>query len=118
MDSLRSRSNQLYFEDKKYLRLTLDQIQRDFDMSGVVFNRAKGEVENYAEVYDLVYENVSELINSTNLQFKNLLYRIDIPEITIHKKMASGINQTLEDVVCKLIIERCLLKVLTKEKFS
>ncbi len=87
-------------------------------MSGVIFNTSIKEVKSYAEVYDLVLENISELIISDSPQFKNLLYRIDIPEIAIHKKMALGVNQALEEVLSKVIIERFLLKVLTKEKFS
>lgn len=118
VNSLEPKANQLYFEDKKYLQATLNQIQRDFDMSGVIFEGSTIEIKNYQELFKLVLENLIELIEANNIQFKNLLYRIDVPEVSIHKRMASESNQNFADVVCSLIIERCLLKVLTREKFS
>ena len=114
----KANSHQIYFDDKDYLRKTLTQIKRDFDMSGVSFDGDLNNPENYSVLYKLVNDNISKLIHNNNIQFKNLLYRIDISELTIHKRMGLSSDVKLDEEVSKLIIERCLLKVLTREKFS
>ena len=118
MDLSKTYSNKIYFENKDYLKRIAEQIQRDFDMSGVLLNGSIDKLNNYGDLYTLLLENISELIHSNSIQFKNILYRIDVSELTIHKSMGLKVDAVLEEEVTKLIIDRCLQKVLTKEKYS
>lgn len=118
MDLIKSDSGIIYLEDAGYLQRILEQIKRDFEMSGLGFESEHASVKTYSELYSEVFDNVSNLINTSNIQFKNVLYRIDVSELSIHKKMALRNETQLDEVVSKLIIERCLLKVLTREKYS
>jgi len=118
MDLRNTKSYELYYADQSYLERTFDQIERDFDMTGISFDRDKNIPKNYQELYQLVYRNIHDLVKKDHSQFKNLLYRIDVSEISIRRKMALNPDLKLEEEISKLIIERCLLKVLTREKFS
>jgi len=118
MDLLNTKSYDLYYADQSYLERTFDQIQRDFDMTGISFDRDKNIPKSYLELYQMVLRNIHHLIKQDHSQFKNLLYRIDVSENAIHRKMALNADLKLEEEISKMIIERCLLKVLTREKFS
>ena len=118
MDILNAKSQKLYFHDPGYLKKVLDQIQRDFDMTGISFEGNSKPLKVYAELYSLLLKNIHRLVKEDHKQFKSLLYRIDVSENSIHRKMALGNDLKLEEEISKLIIERCLLKVLTREKFS
>lgn len=118
MDLRHSKSAQLYFEDKSYIEKTFMQIRRDFDMTGIPFEWDKVIPNDYKELYLLVLRNINDLIRRDHSQFKNLLYRIDVSEKEIHRRMATKSDLKLEVEISRLIIERCLLKVLTREKYS
>ena len=118
MDLSKSNSNRIYFADKDYLRKTTEQIQRDFNMSGVNFEDPISLPETYNELFTLVLENIAVLVRTSDNQLKNLLYRIDISELSIQKRVANSIDIEIENVISSMLIERCLLKVLTREKFS
>lgn len=118
MDLAKSNSNRIYFEDKDYLRKTLEQIQRDFNMSGVNFDDPITLPETYNELFSLVLDSIAVLLRNSDDQLKNLLYRIDISEISIQKRLMNTLNSEIDTVISNMVIERCLLKVLTREKFS
>jgi hypothetical protein len=118
MDMIRSDKGLVYLEDKKYLAKVAEQIARDFDMSGMDLDIGNHTPESYQELFDLVYPPIHSLILSGDIQFKNLLYRIDVSEKKIHQRMLHRDESKLDELVSKMIIERCLQKVLTKEKFS
>lgn len=118
MDLYKSESGIIYLENTEYLKRVFDQILRDFDMSGVTFNGEDESPESYTELYNLILSNIHGLINSGNGQFKNLLYRIDVSEKKIHQRMVLRNETQLDEVVSKMVIERCLQKVLTREKYS
>ena len=48
----------------------------------------------------------------------NILYRVDVGEEQIQKGMSETLNVSFSDVIAKLLIKRCLLKVLIKDHFS
>ena len=50
--------------------------------------------------------------------FLNILYRVDIVEEHIQKAMSETLDVSFSDVIAKLLINRCLLKVLIKYHFS
>ena len=118
MDLSLSKSVELYFKDLSYIKKTFMQIQRDFDMTGIPLEWDKVLPKDYQEFYQLIFRNIHELIRQDHPQFKNLLYRIDVSEKEIHRRMATKADVKLEEEISRLIIERCLLKVLTREKYS
>ena len=118
MDLYKSETGVVYLDNEDYLKRVFSQIARDFDMSGVPFEGENESPSSYKELYDLTLRNISTLINEGSILFKNLLYRIDVSEKKIHQRMLLRNETQLDEVVSKMIIERCLQKVLTKEKYS
>lgn len=118
MDLYKSESGIIYLENGEYLKRVFNQIISDFDMSGVTFEGEDKNPDSYSKLYSLVFSNIHNLINSGSDLFKNLLYRIDVSEKKIHQRMVLRNETQLDEVVSKMVIERCLQKVLTKEKYS
>lgn len=118
MDLFKSESGIIYLENEDYLNRVFNQILRDFDMSSISFIGENDDPKTYSELYNLLLINLKTLINEESIQFKNLLYRIDVSEKKIHQRMLLRNESQLDEVVCKMVIERCLQKVLTKEKYS
>ena len=48
----------------------------------------------------------------------SILYRVDVGEEQIQKAMSETVDEPFSDVVAKLLIKRCLLKVLMNHHFS
>ena len=100
----------------QYFAETLDQLEKDFLMIGVEYNIDKA-VSNYQTLFAFT----SNLINSINEQnpmlLLNLLYRIDLSEKMVQKKMK---NTTLifSEMLSELIVKRELYKVILKKDVS
>ena len=48
----------------------------------------------------------------------NILYRVDFGEEQIQTAMSETVDEPFADIVAKLLMKRCLLKVLMKHHFS
>lgn len=107
-----------YFDKKAYLNKALQLIRADFEMSACPFSAPESDVEDLPELVSLVKENITPLMKENGYLLKNLLYRIDVPEKMLHREMASRPGLQLEDLIVQKIIEREMLKVLTREKYS
>lgn len=109
---------QKYFDKKAYLNKVLQQIIRDFDMAACPFASPDGEIEELPELQELLGRALEPLMKENSSRLKNLLYRIDVSEKSIYNEMAVNPNLKLSTLLNARIIERELLKILTREKFS
>jgi hypothetical protein len=116
MEIERANSFQVYFKQQDYLVKVIEQVRRDFNMSGLDFRNGENLPNDYKELFNSVLENLVDHLRSN--QLNNLLYRIDIPESSIVKRAEASEKLEFEHILCGMIIERCLLKVLTREKYS
>ena len=107
-----------YFDKKAYLNKVLQQIGRDFDMAACTFESPDGEIEELEELQRILDDALEPLLKENSSRLKNLLYRIDVSEKSIYNEMAINPNLQLDALLNARIIERELLKVLTREKFS
>ena len=48
----------------------------------------------------------------------NILFRVDVGEEQIQTAMSETVDEPFADIVVKLLMKRCLLKVLMKHHFS
>jgi hypothetical protein len=118
MDLFKSDTGIVYLEDQHYLSKVYAQIIRDFEMTGIDVEWNVASPESYTELFEALYYHINRLVLSGDSHFKNLLYRIDVSEKRIHQRMITLDESKLDIVLTKMIIERCLQKVLTREKFS
>jgi len=109
---------QRYFDKKTYLNKVLQQIKRDFDMAACTFESPDGEIEELEELQRIVDNALEPLLKENGSRLKNLLYRIDVSEKTIYNEMAVNPDLQLANLLNSKIIERELLKILIREKYS
>jgi len=107
-----------YVDKKAYVNKCFNQIVRDFEMSGLSFEGGIAEESSFEQLIDEVYYNVGLLVEGNTSSFKGLLYRIDLSEKAIQDKMMNSEDAILEEVIAYMIVERCLLKVIFREKYS
>ena len=98
----------------QYLVETLTQLEKDFLMIGVSFDIEKPIVE-----YKTLFAFTTNLVDSLNEQnpklLLNLLYRIDLSEEMVQKKMQET-SLSFSEMLSKLIVKRELYKVLLRKK--
>lgn len=109
---------QQYFDKKAYLKKVMIQIIRDFEMAGCDFDLPKKEIEVLEELQNVLAINLEPLMKENGPRLKNLLYRIDVSENSIYKEMAGNADLQLAALLRNKIIERELLKILIREKYS
>lgn len=109
---------QQYFDKKVYLKKVMIQLIRDFEMAGCDFNFPKIEIEDLEELQKVLALNLEPLMKENGPRLKNLLYRIDVSENAIYKEMAGNVDLQLGALLRNKIIERELLKILIREKYS
>ena len=107
-----------YFDKKSYLKKVLIQINRDFEMAGCDFELPKNEIEELEELQNVLAVNLEPLMKENGPRLKNLLYRIDVSEKSIYKGMSENTDLQLAVLLRNKIIERELLKILIREKYS
>lgn len=94
------------------------QIKRDFEMAGCDFELPKNEIEELEELQSALAFNLDPLMKENSSRLKNLLYRIDVSEKSIYNEMAVNQDLQLANLLNLKIIERELLKILIREKYS
>ncbi len=109
---------QQYFDKKAYLKKVLLQINRDFEMAGCDFELPKNEIEVLEELQNILTINLEPLMKENGPRLKNLLYRIDVSEKSIYRGMSENTDLQLAVLSINKIIERELLKILIREKYS
>ena len=109
---------QQYFDKKSYLKKVLIQINRDFEMAGCEFEMPKHDIEELEELQNALAFNLDPLMKENSPRLKNLLYRIDVSEKSIYKEMSENTDLQLGMLLRNKIIERELLKILIREKYS
>jgi len=109
---------QEYFNKNAYLKKVLIQINRDFEMAGCEFEMPKYEIEKLEELQNVLAINLEPLMKENGPRLKNLLYRIDVSEKMIYKEMSENNDLQLGMLLRNKIIERELLKILIREKYS
>ena len=94
------------------------QLQRDFELCGVLEFAPKLVSNKLEHVFDEVLKAVMiiEKQNSSNIQ--NLLYRIDVTEIQIKREVGQHPQKNFQQILAELIVKRILQKVILKEQYS
>ncbi|MBK9283950.1 MAG: hypothetical protein IPM51_06465 [Sphingobacteriaceae bacterium] len=90
------------------------QLKKDLAMSRIELENNLNEQANLNDVFDAVRVLINKLSFS---QLQELLYRIDIPEIST-KQTNFEIEQIKGEHLTQLIFKRILQKVVLKIKFS
>ncbi|MCX6292639.1 MAG: hypothetical protein NT126_12905 [Bacteroidetes bacterium] len=107
-----------YRKDLEIIRLTAEQIKKDFQLFGHEISFSGNEMTAYAELKDQVTPLLDRLYQDDSIAFQSLLYRIDISE----KKYTELLNHASQEefawLLADLVIQREFQKVLTRKFFS
>ena len=107
-----------YYNRTDLLEKVVDQIKKDFNWFSfeIIF---KGTEESpYQELYDQILPLVDELLNDDYPKLMAMLYRIDLEESFLNKKLKESEQADTDEVITDLIIKRELQKVIIREIYS
>ena len=119
MDSIDLSTSQManYSRRPELIRLTAQQIQKDFGLAGFEITFSGNGDNAYNELFQQILPVINKLINFNYEKLLQLLYSIDVSE----PKIKSELNTTDEpypNVITRLIIYRELQKVVTRIYFK
>ena len=109
---------QKYHGDQEIVRKTALQVIKDFAGYGFCIEFPEDLKMAYNDLFDQLSPVIADMINTNISKLYSLLYCIDLDEAGIQKGMHEMKDLALHDVITHLILERELIKVLTREFFS
>lgn len=107
-----------YRHDLEIIRLTAEQIKKDFNVFGYEINFSGNELTAYDELKKQVAPLLFELFQKNKTVFQSLLYRIDISEKEFRLLLNDPTKKDFADQLADQIIRREFQKVLTRKFFS
>lgn len=105
-----------YSQHLPYLRLTAEQVIKDFGFFGHEITFSGNEKTAFEELYTQVLPLVRHLVDKDFSAFCNLLYRIDLAEATVRKMMRE--SEDFYADITQSILKRELQKVVLRAHFN
>lgn len=106
----------LYFNHEPIIELTRIQILKDFEGIGETLNL--NQCKSHKELFNQLFPLIAYFIQTHHQKLMNVLYRIDVSEQVIQKKLNEQPNLQADIILAHLIIEREMRKVITRLYFS
>ncbi|HLG33668.1 MAG TPA: hypothetical protein VI757_02220 [Bacteroidia bacterium] len=107
-----------YRHDLEVIRMTAEQVKKDFSFHNIEITFSGNEMTAYAELKTQLTPLLAKLLAGNRTRLMQLLYRIDVPErdwkkvVMLEDKNAQPIKLT------EIILEREFMKALTRKLFS
>ncbi|MDF1671959.1 MAG: hypothetical protein P1U41_00505 [Vicingaceae bacterium] len=110
---------QEYYNRQDLLEKVVEQIQKDFNWFSLEIKFSnKPELSAYQELYQEILPLIDEMLNDDYIKLMGMLYRIDIDEEFLNRKLKETPNADTDEVITDLIIKRELQKVIIKQLYS
>ncbi len=107
-----------YYNRTDLLEKVVDQIKKDFNWFSFEIS-FKGEKDSpYQELFLQILPLVDEMLNDDYPKLMAMLYRIDIEEDFLNRKLKESEQADTDEVITDLIIKRELQKVIIREAYS
>ena len=103
--------------DSKDIKQSLKLFEKDFQLEKDYLQLAKQKEYTYEEAFLKIMRVVEDLLAKDFQQLVNVLYRIDVSEEKLKQALALSTDNPAS-VITKMIIERELLKVEFRKKYS
>ncbi len=107
-----------YRHDLEIVRLTADQITKDFEIFGHEIKFSGNELTAYDELKNQIAPILFDLFQNKASTFQSLLYRIDISEKKFRALLNDSSKNDFSEKLAEAVIQREFQKVLTKIFFS
>ena len=106
-----------YRHDLEVIRMTAEQVKRDFSFHNIEISFSGNEQTAYAELKAQLTPLLKELFTKDRQRLMQLLYRVDVPERDWKKVLALDAEVQAEKL-SGIILEREFMKALTKKLYS
>ena len=106
-----------YRHDLEVIRMTAEQVKKDFSFHHMEITFSGNEQTAYSELKTQVTPMLAELFAKDRSRLMQLLYRVDVPERDWKKVLALESEEQATKLT-EIILEREFLKALTKKLYS
>jgi hypothetical protein len=107
-----------YYNRTDLLEKVVEQIKKDFNWFNFEITFTNKEESAYLELFHQILPLVDELLNDNYPKLLAMLYRIDIDEDFLNKRLKESEQVDTDEVITDLIIKRELQKVIIREIYN
>ncbi|MCS5662735.1 MAG: hypothetical protein NZ604_00420 [Flavobacteriales bacterium] len=108
-----------YTKDLAWVLKAVEQLEKEFQSEKWTFRKPLHPETAFKDIVLQLQPSLKALIDRTGHDYcKQLLYKIDISERQIAKAVALESDLDFSEVLAKLILRRCLQKVLIKNYYK
>ena len=105
-------------ERQELLLETVEQIKKDFLQNGLTLGFEADQLVDYPSLLHALEQALQWLLERDEQRLMSLLYRIDLGEEKLKKSMLQHENESLSNLLAKLIVQREAQKVLIRHHFK
>lgn len=107
-----------YYNRTDLLEKVVEQLKKDFNWFSFEIT-FKGDQESpYQELYKQILPLIDELLNDDYPKLIAMLYRIDLDEEFLNRKLKENSQADTDEVITDLILKRELQKVIIRDMYS
>lgn len=107
-----------YYNRTDLLEKVVEQIKKDFNWFNFEITFTGEQESPYQELYIQILPLIDELLNDDYSKLMAMLYRIDLDEGFLNKKLKENHQADTDEVITDLILKRELQKVIIREAYS
>jgi hypothetical protein len=106
-----------YRNQAEIIRLTADQVIKDFGLFGLEISFSGNIINAYNELFEQLNSCILLLLANDYGKLLSLLYHIDISEKEMNRKL-SGVSQEQPEIITGMILDRELKKVIIRKYYK
>ena len=115
---IRKEDIEKYKREKEVIRLTAEQIIKDFALFGIEI-KFSGILEwAYEELFNQMLKHITHLMAYDHQKLLSLLYQIDLSEKKVIEEYTRDHEILYNEVLTRMVVEREIVKVLTRLYFK
>ncbi len=107
-----------YYNQQDLIDKVVAQLVKDFNWFSLSVTFTGKEISPYQELFNQILPHIDELLNEDYGKLLSLLYRIDIDQDFLNRKIKENPHVDTDEAITDLIIKRELQKVLIREMYK
>lgn len=107
-----------YYNRTDLLEKVVEQIKKDFNWFNFKITFTGKAETPYVELYNQILPLIDELLNDDYPKLLAMLYRIDLDEDFLNRKLKENEQADTDEIITDLIIKRELQKVIIRETYK
>ncbi len=107
-----------YYSRIDLLEKVVEQVKKDFNWFNFEITFKGKDETPYQELYKQILPLIDELLNDDYPKLMAMLYRIDLDEEFLNRKLKESEHADTDEVIADLILKRELQKVIIREMYS